>query len=173
MNPVNTVLVSALLAALLVSACGPSERSAPVAPLEISRGTSCALDGMLLADYPGPKAQIHYADKPEPDFFCDTMEMFHVYLGPEQVRAVRGLFVQDMGKADWDDPHGHWIDARQAFYVHGSSKRGAMGPTIASFASRADAEKFAAQHGGKVYAFADITPDMAVLDGGALHDSNM
>jgi copper chaperone NosL len=128
---------------------------------------------MLLADYPGPKAQIHYAGQAAPDFFCDTVEMFHIYLNPEQVRAVRGLFVQDMGRADWDEPRGHWIDAQNAYYVHGSKRRGSMGPTIASFALEADAAKFAAEYGGKVYRFADITPDMVALDGGALHDSNM
>ena len=48
-----------------------------------------------------------------------------------------------------------------------------MGPTIASFALQKDAAKFAAEYGGKVYRFADITPDMTVLDGGAIHDSNM
>ncbi|MHB8759157.1 MAG: nitrous oxide reductase accessory protein NosL, partial [Thiobacillus sp.] len=39
--------------------------------------------------------------------------------------------------------------------------------------SEGDASKFAAQYGGKVYRFAEVTPDMVVLDGGALHDSNM
>lgn len=174
MNPAPRLTFLAALAALLLAGCGPSETpSGAAAPVEISQGTSCSLDGMLLADYPGPKAQIHYAGKAEPDFFCDTIEMFHIYLNPEQVRAVSGLFVQDMGKADWDNPRGNWIEARTAFYVLGSAKRGAMGPTLASFASRAEAEKFAAQHGGKVLPFADIKPDMVQLDGGALHDSNM
>lgn len=173
MNPATRTLVLAALAAGLLGACGESAKTAAVTPHEIEHGTSCSLDGMLLADYPGPKAQIHFAGQNEPEFFCDTVEMFNIYLNPEQVRAVRGLFVQDMGKADWNEPRDHWIDARQAFYVHGSSQRGSMGPTIASFADRADAEKFAAQYGGKVYAFAEIKPDMAVLDGGALHDSSM
>ncbi|HSJ79954.1 MAG TPA: nitrous oxide reductase accessory protein NosL [Thiobacillus sp.] len=166
-------LMLAALAATALMGCGQSATSTAVAPLEISQGTSCALDGMLLADYPGPKAQIHYAGQAEPDFFCDTVEMFHIFLNPEQVRAVRGLFVQDMGRADWDEPRGHWIDAKNAYYVHGSKRRGSMGPTIASFALEADAAKFAAEYGGKVYRFADITPDMVALDGGALHDSNM
>lgn len=164
---------AALLAIGLLGGCGESASTAAVAPHEIEHGTSCSLDGMLLADYPGPKAQIHYAGQDEPDFFCDTVEMFNIFLNPEQVRVVRGLFVQDMGEADWDDPKGHWIDAREAFYVHGSSRRGSMGPTIASFAKRADAEKFATEYGGKVYAFAEITRDMVILDGGALHDSTM
>lgn len=163
----------AVLAALTLAACGRPETSAGIVPAEISRSTSCILDGMVLADYPGPKAQIHYAGRAEPDFFCDTVEMFHVYLNPEQARVVRGLFVQDMGKADWNEPKGHWVDAKHAYYVHGSRRRGSMGPTIASFAQEGDAAKFAAEYGGKVYRFADITSGMAVLDGGALHDSKM
>ena len=173
MNPVRHTLILATLAATALAACGKSETQTAVVPLEISQSTSCALDGMLLADYPGPKAQIHYAGQAEPDFFCDTVEMFNIYLNPEQVRAVHGLFVQDMGKADWDDPRDHWIDAKNAFYVHGSKRHGSMGPTIASFAQESDAVKFAAEYGGKVYRFADITRDMVVLDGGAIHDSNM
>lgn len=161
------------LAAFVLAACGQPETPAVATPVEITRSTACVLDGMVLADYPGPKAQIHYAGRAEPDFFCDTVEMFHIYLNPEQVRIVRGLFVQDMGKADWNEPRGHWIDARQAYYVHGSKRRGSMGPTIASFAQEGDAAKFAAEYGGKVYRFADITSEMVVLDGGALHDSRM
>lgn len=173
MNPVQRTLILASLAATALAACGQSKTPTAAVPLEIGHGTACALDGMLLADYPGPKAQIHYAGQAEPDFFCDTVEMFNIYLKPEQVRVVRGLFVQDMGKADWEEPHDHWIDAKHAYYVHGSKRRGSMGPTIASFALEKDAAKFAAEYGGKVYRFADITPDMVVLDGGALHDSNM
>ncbi|MDT3706432.1 MAG: nitrous oxide reductase accessory protein NosL [Thiobacillus sp.] len=173
MNLVRPTLVLAVLATAALSACGKSETTTNVAPIEITQSTSCTLDGMLLADYPGPKAQIHYAGQQDPEFFCDTVEMFNVYLKPEQVRAVRGLFVQDMGKTDWEQPQDHWIDAKSAFYVHGSKRRGSMGPTIGSFALEADAAKFAAEYGGKVYRFTEITPDMVVLDGGALHDSNM
>jgi copper chaperone NosL len=167
------LLVLAAVAATALTGCGKSDTATAVAPLSITQGTSCSLDGMLLADYPGPKAQIHYAGQAEPDFFCDTVEMFHTYLNPEQIRAVEGLFVQDMGRTDWDEPRDHWIDARTAFYVHGSKRHGSMGPTIASFAQEKDAVKFAAEYGGKLYRFTDITPDMVVLDGGALHDKSM
>ncbi|MFT3759712.1 nitrous oxide reductase accessory protein NosL [Thauera sp.] len=162
-------------AAGLLAACGAPDGSgnASLVPLEIDRSTSCSLDGMLLADYPGPKAQIHYAGVTEPDWFCDTLEMFNIHLSPEQARRVTGIFVQDMGKADWDRPVGHWIDARQAFYVFGSQRLGSMGPTAASFAAEADARAFAGQHGGKVLKFSEVTPDMAILDGGALHDQSM
>nr|WP_246264518.1 nitrous oxide reductase accessory protein NosL [Aromatoleum toluvorans] len=165
----------AALAAGLLAACGQAgtDGGKKLAAVEIDQNTTCSLDGMLLADYPGPKAQIFYDDRPEPDFFCDTVEMFGIYLKPEQVRPVKAIFVQDMGKADWNQPRDAWIDAKTAWYVVGSSRTGSMGPTIASFAQQADAQKFAGAHGGKVLAFDAVTPDMAILDGGALHDSKM
>lgn len=174
MTPALHTLMLATLIAAALTACGQqSGTSTALDPIEINSSTSCSLDGMLLADYPGPKAQIHYAGQAEPDFFCDTVEMFHMFHNPEQVKTVRGLYVQDMGRASWDEPRGNWIDAKTAYYVPGSKRHGSMGPTIASFALQQDAAKFAAEYGGKVYRFADITPDMAVLDGGAIHDGNM
>ena len=158
----------------LLSGC--SEQAAQqrsLAPVEIDRSTSCELDGMLLADYPGPKAQIHFAGQDKPSFFCDTVELFSTLLAGEQVRAVQAVYVQDMGKADWNQPQGHWIDAKTAFYVLGSKRHGSMGPTIASFAQEADASKFATEYGGKVLRFGDIKADMVDLSGGALHDTRM
>lgn len=163
-------LVSVVGALLFVAGCERQARM--VSPQEIASDTACALDGMLLMDYPGPKAQLHY-DQGEPDFFCDTMEMFAIYLRPEQKKRVIGLFTQDMGKTDWVKPQGHWIDARAAFYVSGSKRKGSMGPTLASFASNEDAEAFAKQYGGKVLRFGEVTIDMVGLDGGVVHDERM
>ena len=109
----------------------------------------------------------------KPSFFCDPMALFSTLLAGEQVRAVQAVYVQDMGKADWNEPKGHWIDAKTAVYVLGSKRHGSMGPTIASFAQEADAAKFAGEHGGKVLRFADIKLDMVDLSGGALHDTRM
>lgn len=161
----NTAIILALCATL--AACGKAEQA--VQPLEITGDTVCALDGMTLADYPGPKAQIHF-DRGAPDFFCDTKEMFSIYLRPEQKRRVVALYTQDMGRADWGNPKGEWMDAKTAYYVHGSEKLGAMGPTLAAFARREDAEAFANQHGGKVLRFEQVTLDMVDLHGGVQHD---
>src|SRR5690606_27776622 len=106
------------------------------------------------ADYPGPKARIHYADQEQPAFFCDTVELFNTLLAGEQVRAIRAIYVQDMGQADWNEPKGHWIDAKTAFYVVGSKRQGSMGPTIASFAHEAAAQQFVSTYSGKVLRFA-------------------
>lgn len=166
----------AVLAVMLTGAlggCGGGREAAPPMAVEITKETVCVLDGMLLADFPGPKAQIHYAGAANPDFFCDMVEMFSTYLKPEQARYVTAVYVQDMGKADWRSPQGHWIDAKGAFYVVGSNMPGSMGPTIGSFALEADAARFAKEHGGKVMKFGEVKPDMVVLDGGVLRDQKM
>lgn len=154
---------------LAVAGCTQGEATAPLQPAEVDRNTADAVDGMILLDYPGPKGQILYADG-KPDFFCDTVGMFAMFLKPEQQRQVRALFVQDMAQADWNNPVGHWIDAKTAFYVSGSRARGAMGPTLASFAREDAARDFAAKQGGKVLRFDQVTPDMVVLDGGVVKD---
>jgi copper chaperone NosL len=162
------------LAALgTLAGCGSSDAAAPVAAADFGHDANCALDGMLLAEYPGPKGQIHYAGASAPDWYCDSVELLNVLLRPEQQRPIRAAFVQDMAAADWQRPVGHWIDARQAHYVLGSRKKGPMGATAASFRDAAAAQAFAAQHGGKVVAFAAIKPDMVDLSGGALHDTRM
>lgn len=158
---------------LLISALAAcNKQAAPAMPQEITVGTSCSLDGMTLADFPGPKGQIIYTTG-NPDYFCDTVEMFSIYLKPEQKKNITGIFTQDMGATDWEKPHGHWIDAKQAIYVFGSKKTGSMGPTIAAFSHQLDAEKFANEFGGKVLTFSQVSPDMVDLTGGVVHDEHM
>nr|WP_295130652.1 nitrous oxide reductase accessory protein NosL [uncultured Roseateles sp.] len=171
-SALRTAVLCAVVA-LGLGACGRSDDAKAVAAAEIDAHSTCELDGMLLADYPGPKAQIHYAGQAAPSFFCDTVELLNTLLAPEQVRAIKAVYVQDMGSADWDQPRGFWIDAKSAIYVLDSSRQGSMGPTIASFAKEADAKAFAAKWGGKPLRFAEITRDMVDLSGGALHDGKM
>ncbi len=169
-RPLRTLRRASLVlaTAALLAACGNATEHVPQ-PAEIARDTECSLDGMTLMDYPGPKAQILY-EQGAPDFFCDTIELFAIWLKPEQQKRVRAVYVQDMAQADWNNPTGHWIDARTAFYVAGTKQRGSMGPTFASFAREQDARAFAAKDGGRVLRFEEVTPDMAVLDGGVLKD---
>ncbi|PKO33196.1 MAG: nitrous oxide reductase accessory protein NosL [Betaproteobacteria bacterium HGW-Betaproteobacteria-7] len=169
-RPAGRLLPAVLVAVLLLAACGEPAR--PTLPLELADGTACSLDGMILGDFPGPKAQIHY-DRGDPDFFCDTREMFSILLRPEQQKRIVAIYTQDMAKADWEQPEGHWLDARSAFFVVGSPRRASMGPTVPGFASAADAASYATQHGGKVLPFAEVTLDMVDLSGGVSHDERM
>lgn len=165
-----TRLILLLVFVTALTSC--SKPTALVGPQEITAGTSCSLDGMTLADFPGPKGQIHYASG-NPDFFCDTVEMFAIYLQPEQKKSITGIYTQDMGKANWEKPQGNWIDAKKAFYVLGSKKTGSMGPTLAAFSRQQDADKFATEFGGKTLPFDKVTPDMVDLTGGVVQDEHM
>lgn len=171
MKPTSLVRIGLpFVLAIVLASC--NKPTTPEAPQEITAGTACSLDGMILSEFPGPKAQIHYATG-EPDFFCDTLEMFSIYLQPEQKKHITGIYTQDMGKTDWEKPQSNWIDARQAYYVLGSMKTGSMGPTLATFARQPDAENFAKKFGGKVLRFEQVTPDMVDLTGGVVHDERM
>jgi copper chaperone NosL len=154
----------------LLPACNRTMQQAVA--LEPGSDTACVLDGMVLKEFPGPKGQAHYAEG-APDFYCDLIELFTALLMPEQKRLPTAIFVQDMGKTDWDHPEGNWIDAKTAFYVTASRKRGSMGPTFGSFSSQQDAENFAKKEGGQTMRFAQITPDMVNLTGGVAHDASM
>jgi copper chaperone NosL len=169
----QTILVRLLVSFALATPLSACNKPASfVAPQEITTGTFCSLDDMVLADFAGPKGQIHYATG-EPDYFCDTVEMFSIYLQPDQSKRITGIFTQDMGKADWEKPHGHWINAKLAYYVSGSKKTCSMGPTLAAFALQQDADKFAQTFGGKVLSFDQITPNMVDLTGGVVKDEQM
>lgn len=167
----KSAIPAALLAALLLAGCEQSATNTAQIE-ELTPGTACSLDGMLLLDYPGPKAQIHYASG-ETEFFCDTVEMFSMLLRPEQQRKITAVYTQDMGKAEWSKPSGNWIDARTAVYVKDSKRMGSMGPTFAAFAERSAAAAFVKQQGGMIVSFGEVTPNMADLHGGAHHDHGM
>jgi copper chaperone NosL len=68
---------SLCLVALLLAACTPA--TPHLAAQEPNADTACSLDGMMLRDFPGPKAQIQYAEG-APDYFCDVMELFALVL---------------------------------------------------------------------------------------------
>jgi len=159
--------VLALAALVLLAAC--SQGASNVVAQEPGADTACALDGMVLKDFPGSKAQVQYVEG-KPDYYCDLMELFSVMLAPESKRQVAGVFVQDMGKADWDKPVGHWIAAKDALYVVGSKKQGSMGPTFGAFSNAQDAAAFVQKQGGKVLPYNQITA--AMLDTrGAMDDA--
>ena len=89
------------LAAAALAGCqrsGSGDSSARTPPAEITATASCSLDGMLLADFPGPKGQIHYAHDTQVYWFCDTLELLSTLVAPEQIRAVNAAYVTDMGR---------------------------------------------------------------------------
>ncbi|PWF46726.1 nitrous oxide reductase accessory protein NosL [Massilia glaciei] len=159
--------ITTLAAGVLLAACG--EAALTVVAGEPGADTACALDGMVLRDFPGPKAQIHYTEG-KADYYCDLMELFTVLQTPEHKRKIAAIFVQDAGKTDWAQPDGHWMLAKDALFVVGSRKQGSMGPTFGAFSNARDAAAFVQKEGGKVVPFDQVTAEM--LDkGGAAGDA--
>jgi len=151
------------LSLLLVVAVGCSEQSKQQQVIHqavaIESADECHLCGMLITNFAGPKAELFRqgvtkADGEQVKKFCSTRDMFSYYLDPENNRNVTTIWVHDMSKAPWDAPDdGYFIDARQAWYVVGSAKTGAMGKTLASFSAKTDADAFAKEFGGDVLDF--------------------
>jgi copper chaperone NosL len=166
--------VLALAALLGLAACGEEETAAaPPPPVTLTRDAVGHFCGMTLAEHSGPKGQALLRGREgQPVWFSsarDAIAFTHLAEAPKTIRAI---YVSDMAKAEsWDDPGAsNWVEARQAVFVLGSSRRGGMGADEAvPFSDRGAAERFAAAHGGRVLAFAEVPRDWAL--GGATVDA--
>ena len=178
-NPATKWLIAAFTATLLAGCSGSEpEIVEKPDPVHFESGDECHVCGMAITGFPGPKGQAFTEREQNIRKFCSTKDMFAWFLQPENENRDHILYVHNMAETHWDSPDDtHLIDAREAFYVVGSNLNGAMGPTLASFASEAEAAEFASEHGGEVFAFADITMDhlnsgMTMHDMDGMHDGH-
>ncbi len=159
-------LAFALLAALILplAACG-DDQSAPPPPRPLDSDALAYFCGMVVADHPGPKGQIILTDRDEPIWFSSVRDAIAFALSPTEPRNIAAFYVNDMTETDWNKPGPDtWIDARRAWYVIGSDKRGGMGaPEAIPFKTKAAAETFAAAHGGRVVSY-DAMPEEYILE---------
>ena len=163
----RSALLAVLLAAALAGGCGREAASpaAPPPPAEVQADSTGHYCGMLLADHEGPKGQIHLASRKETVWFSSVRDTIAFTRQPDEPRDITAIYVNDMGRAKhWEQPEpGTWIDARQAWFVIDSERRGGMGaPEAVPFADAAAAEAFRARYQGRVVRLADI-PDAYVL----------
>lgn len=156
----NWLLVA--LAAFALTACSGSEEqtTAQAAPVNFATGDECHVCGMVITNFPGPKGQAITEKDQHVRKFCSTRDMFAWALQPENVNRNHTLYVHDMAETEWASPDDTaLVDAREAFYVVGSERTGAMGPTLASFATGDAANDFMIEYGGKVLKYSEITLD--------------
>ncbi len=152
------ILKTLIILILALPACSRYEETTPV-PVKLDRTHACSVCGMIIVDIPGAKAQIHYKNK-KVDLFCSTLDMFSFYLQPDRPSEVTKIYVNNMGKADWNHPENHWIDATTASYVYGGDRKGLMGEALVPFSDLKDAENYVKNHDGKIIAFNDVTMDL-------------
>lgn len=160
----------ALLFTLLLSAC-QEEVTQNTDPLPLTPETLGHFCQMNLLEHEGPKGQVHLDGLPgAPLFFSQVSDLVTYLRLPEQTNAVLAIYVSDMGAAGatWEEPGAtNWTDARTATYVIGSGATGGMGaPELVPFADPAEAQAFAALHGGALMALEAI-PDIAITPASA------
>lgn len=154
----------AILLSLTGCAQERAEMPAPYALTQEAIGRYC---GMNVLEHAGPKGQVILDAIPEPIWFSSARDTIAFTMLPDEPKEIAAIYVSDMGKAaSWEEPGAeNWIDARKAFYVIGSARRGGMGVEEAvPFSENGAAKAFAAQNGGEVVDFDDL-PERYILGG--------
>ena len=168
------LLLAFVLPALLMAGCDETDQAAEVPPpVALTREAMGHFCGMTLVEHPGPKGQILLRGDAKPVWFSSARDTIAFTLLDEESKAIRAIYVSDMAKAQsWEDPGGrNWVEARQAWFVLGSDRRGGMGAEEAvPFSDQAVAERFAAEHGGRVLRLAEVPRDWVLGEGGAPPD---
>lgn len=152
----------AALALALGVAAGCHRQESPVAQAfaaPLTAADTCAVDGMILMEHPGPKGQVLLPDGTR-RYYCDLKEMFGEWFDPERTPAGSVAFVQAMDGRAWAPHADGWVRAAQARYVLGSPLAGAMGPTLVPFRAQEAAEAFIARHGGRLVAYQALDADV-------------
>lgn len=136
-----------------------SEPAVEAVPVDVGAGQACALDGMLIAQHDGPKGQLLRING-ERALFCDAGEVFGEWLDPVRQRHIVDVWFQALDDAVWKAHADGWERAQDLYFVIGSRRMGAMGPTLAPFREEGSAQAFILQYGGAVYRFADIDAEV-------------
>lgn len=175
MNALYTRASHVLIGAVLLlglAGCNEAEQSEQrLDPVTFHSEDECHVCGMVISDFPGPKGQA--VEKGGVRKFCSTAEMLGWWLQPENRMMDAKLYVHDMGRSTWEQPNDEYlIDATSAYYVAGTSLKGAMGAVLATFADEAAANALAEEHGGRVLRFDDIDQSVLQQSSGVHHGTS-
>ncbi len=135
------------IAIYLVKKALPSQANPIVAP----KDAKCPVCGMFVSKYPKWIAKITTKEHKE-YYFDGNGDLMQFYFKSKE--NLDKIFVTDYYNITA-------IPAKEAWYVIGSNIYGPMGDEIISFASKADAQRFNADHfGKKILSFDEITEDI-------------
>ena len=128
MSPHIARVAPCLVAMLLaIVGCGEDEAAVPE-PRALTADAIGYYCNMIVADHLGPKGQIILKSGDEPLWFSSARDAIAFTMLPEEPKDISAIYVNDMGRANWDAPEPDtWIDARVAWYVIGSNRVGGMG----------------------------------------------
>ena len=158
----------ALLMPLALVGCGEKEAAKLPPPHRMTAEAVGRYCGMNVLEHPGPKGQIFAASLIEPVWFSSVRDTLAFTMLPDEPKDIQAIYVTDMGKApSWEKPGAdNWVEARKAQFVIESRAKGGMGGNEAvPFSERSAAEKFVAENGGRIVAFADVPRDYVLGSG--------
>lgn len=164
----SLAMALALVAPFLLAGCGEKHAAQLPPPLRMTADAVGHYCGMNVLEHPGPKGQIFAASLMEPVWFSSVRDTLAFTMLPDEPKDIEAIYVSDMGKAtSWDKPGAdNWVEAHKAQFVIESRLKGGMGGQEAvPFSDRSAAEKFVAENGGRIVAFADV-PRAYVLGSG-------
>ena len=157
---------------LLLVACNKEKHSKIPTPTILTYEAIGYYCNMTIIDHYGPKGQIHLNKQSETIWFASVRDTIAFTLLPEESKDIAVIYVSDMSSINsWNAINNiEWIDAKNAFYVIGSSKFGGMDtPETIPFSAEENAKNFIREYGGKIVNFSDI-PKRYVL--GIVRDDN-
>lgn len=158
----RSLAILCVIAAALLGGCNAEREAAlpnPFALTEEAIGRYC---GMNVLEHDGPKGQIILSGMLEPIWFSSARDAIAFSLLPEEPKNIAAIYVSDMAVASsWEKPGAeNWVEARKAFYVIGSDRKGGMGvDETVPFSTEWAALRFVARHGGQIIRFWDISID--------------
>ena len=156
------LVLGALFMMVALQGCGQEGTEEPPKPFELTSSATGHYCGMTVMEHAGPKGQVILASQSEPVWFSSARDTIAFTILPEEPKDISAIYVSDMAKAaSWKDPGANnWVDARKAHFVIGSTVQGGMGaPETVPFSDRAAADKFVAEHGGRIVTFDQIPQD--------------
>jgi len=124
----------------------------------------CPVCGMYPAQFPAWATQVVFKDRsmaaPEsPAELFRFLQDVRKYDPRHTAADIARIYVTDYVQHTW-------IDAKQAFYVEGSKQRGPMAADLPAFATKAAAEIFIKESGGRITTFDVLVPAGANMHSG-------
>lgn len=147
------------------SGCSSEDGTKMPAPFSLTEEAVGHYCGMDILEHDGPKGQIILTGAIVPIWFSSVRDAVAFTMLPDEPKDIAAIYVSDMAASpSWEQPGAdNWIDAKKAFFVIGSQRRGGMGTAeTVPFSTEAAARDFAGTHGGKVVRFSDIPADYAL-----------
>ena len=157
---IRRLALAAVLA--LPAACGQKSDAVRPPPHTLTPAAVGHFCGMVVEEHEGPKGQILLKGRQEPVWFTSARDAIAFTLLPEEPRDIAAVYVSDMAKAQsWAHPGpDDWVEAHDASFVLGSSRRGGMGGAEAvPLSDPAAAQRFAGEYGGRVVRLDQIPSD--------------